>query len=192
MTPDWILVIEQVQQAYVREYAEFCRQQMQQVEGGSPEVAFELSENSTVLRRLYRVDFASNDNGTPRMIEMDHPAMVQIPAFETPADGIQVEINSFRWSGVVLRMEGASWDEATVLPWFDDWFGLESGREADAMPGEPGGMIHSAHIEGQDLNVDFGSAPADSLIQLIDIARQSGASSIEILDGLSLNEGAIE
>lgn len=187
MTTDWTETVSLVHDDYLRQYKRFCDDMMSIYQPGSPEVALQLSESARVFRRLVRVDFAGQENGEHKVIEMEHPP---IASAATGSEGslrnLRVVVNPFCWSTAILELDSGEWSEAMLANWFDDWFGLESGREESAIPGRPGGMIHHLTIDRTRIHVDFGSAPSECFEQLIEIAAAAGRTQIRITDELSL------
>ena len=189
MTPDWIEIVQYLQHHYVVQYQEWVGEQALGVESSSPEVAFLLADDTPIIRHQYRVDFAINNTEGGEVHEFQPDRRLNFPTWTGQRGSAALVVEPFVWSAAVVSIEGAQWDEVSVTPWFDDWFGMSSGREAAAPPGGLGGMIHSAAIDGPDLYIDLGSAPAEALVQLVDIAARNGASRITVHNEFETQEG---
>ena len=190
MTPEWIIVIEQVQSHYVDQYANWVEAQLQREGPNSPEVAFQLQSESALFGNLARVDFVQNASGRSEVVPFWPDYALNFEPVSGQMGEAQIHIEPFVWSQAVITIEGARWEGVVLDPWFNDWFGLESGREAQAAPGQPGGMIHSVSISEDSLHVDFGSAPPECLIELVELAERGGASRLAISNDSAGEEAA--
>lgn len=102
--------------------------------------------------------------------------------------GVAVTTNQIRWDEVVVRVSQDPTQEPAFVDWVTDWIDLRDRRS----PGADGlsGVIHSVippvaprrfvRTRAVDITIDFGSAPADALWDLLDRFVELGEPRVQI------------
>lgn len=120
-------------------------------------------------------------DGATRVLEprLDPREDVQGRAFELGS--VTLEIHPFTWCAVQVAFDRQLSDESLIGDFLDKWLDLE---DTAYNRGEPlSDAIHSAtQIETDGtfwfLTIDFGTASADALLDLLDILVNDGASRV--------------
>lgn len=169
--------IAQVRDHYVEQFSRFTDEQRTRFVKGAAEVKIRLAESSGIYGRLYCVDFVGTDDGH-QIIELAPEDVLQ---FE-PIDGLfgdaALSIPHLRWDDVLLRHDLEEYPEEQLDRWFRHWFDPDDVRHAEeAGIGE---VIHSLLVEPGCLSIDFGTAPAEALWELLELVEAADASTITI------------
>lgn len=178
MVTDWVQLANGVRSHYVERYRDWVAGMADKAGRGGPEVALQLSENAKVARQLYRVDYMANAEGKSKVVEFQFDQFLDFERTESSVESTALTLSPFNWERAIVTLEGAVWPKEPLLDWFDDWFGLTSGREDQAEPGQLGGLIHSLSIAEARIEVDLGSAPVEAFEQLLKLAASTTASRI--------------
>lgn len=123
--------------------------------------------------RYLRVDAATlHENGSPKIFQFDLGEGAKFePVGASIGDGV-LEVYPFRWDSVQFLFDRPSPNLQQLEGWLTRWLDVE-----DAQPhAEDGlsGAIHScSQIENSNgwwyLTIDFGTAPADTLLEFIEL-----------------------
>jgi hypothetical protein len=150
------------------------------------EVMFELQRQESLPYRLFRADMAATVSGEAKLQEVNPSTHLNFESFKLGIGvGLVAAIHPVVWNDVGIktnvRLPGAS-----IEAWAMQWLDMDDHHAQD----ENGlqGVIHSISRddtgdEGTELIVDFGSAPAEALNDLIDVLRTCGVSYITIHSG---------
>lgn len=134
--------------------------------------------------RYFRADvLGETPDGATRVLELwlDPREDAQGRAFDLGP--VTLEIHPFTWCGVQVGFDRQLSDESLIGDFLDKWLDLE---DTAYNRGEPlSGAIHSAtQIETDGtfwfLTIDFGTASADALLDLLDILVNDGASRVVV------------
>lgn len=175
-------LIKEVRDHFLDQFRDFIRQERQSCSKGGPEVKLQLSQTSGIYRHLYCADFIRNDD-QPNVIEFIPEYQLEFAPVTGKFGNIVIEIIAFRWDRVKITHTLPDLDHAHIDAWFDDWFDPDD-RKYD-QNSEFSHTIHSVTIEGQEICVDFGSAPVDAFWSLMGILEKSGAPQIKIIGDAS-------
>ena len=69
--------------------------------------------------------------------------------------------------------------ETALEAWFERWFDVENERREDDET-FPADQLHSAAMKPGSVAVDFGTAPAAALLELVSLLEAQGARSVQI------------
>lgn len=182
-------IIARIRDVYVSAFAQAVRQQRQR--GGSllVEACFNDEATSTPTADPFhlpmRQDLVPVKNGNAEAIMV---VRGPLPQFEQVAleydDGFQVGVGPFTWDEcrVVAVGVGSGADLTPVVEWFADWAGLGDEREPDAKTGLMFVAHHADLVTADEdliaLDVDFGTAPAGALEELIGVLKEMGATHV--------------
>jgi len=180
MITDWVQFANGVRSHYLEHYRDWVAVMADKAGRGGPEVALQLSENAKVARQLYRVDYMANAEGKPNVVEFQFDQFLDFEPAESSVGSTALTLRPFKWENAGVTLDGAIWPEQPLMDWFDDWFGLTSGREDQAEPGQLGGLIHSLSIAEARIEVDLGSAPVEAFEQLLKLAASTTTSRITV------------
>ena len=157
------------------------------------EVMFELKSLESLPFRLYRVDMAANIGGEAALREVDPSTHLSFEPFKLDAGrGLIAAVHPIVWNDISIKTDLRLPDEP-IEAWAMRWLDMDDHHAQD----ENGlqGVIHSVSRddtgeEGTALTVDFGSAPAEALKELIELLRTFGASYITLQSGRVLPNAA--
>lgn len=136
------------------------------------------------LRLPRRADLSLSEGGRMLFCRIEsRPGDPGNAAVVRTADGFSAEIHAFRWEAaevtVVASQAQPNWEP--VRRWFLEWF---QSRHTELAP-DLIGAVHSIDgprrmSEGWTLTVDFGSAPATCVTELVHALAETGADSMRI------------
>jgi len=168
-------LVPKVREHYVEHFRAFVAQQKSTGKSGAAEVKFALPADSPVFGHIHCADYVENDDGHLTVRWMQPDKRLAFPRFSELIDGASVDVVSMSWDDVVVSFDGAHPDYAT---WFDTWFDPnERDFREDA---EFTGKIHSLSVGESDVVVDFGTAPPEALIDLIDLIIAAGSKQLTL------------
>ena len=181
-------VISAEQQRYVSFYAEAKARLSASNEDVVGELLISINNDEIPYPYRYvRADLMSKDeNGQPAVSEVQ---LDTDPAFEARGYNFgtfQVEVHPFTWSSVQVVFEKAPRSVQQIEDWISRWLDIED-RGATSYEGL-GGAVHSfSQIETNGqwwfLTGDFGTAPADALVEFIELLASQGMSRIVLKAG---------
>jgi hypothetical protein len=130
-----------------------------------------------------RYDLVRRDTGTPSRI--DAAAQILLDPLRIALGGAVLSISAFSWDGLTLDVSGMSEADTKVLMrnWFLGWF-----DEDDANPQNGDGLYGVVHfisdpVQVEDalrFQIDLGSAPAESLSELLGHLLSQGATTLAL------------
>jgi len=182
MTGQLVTMIQPIREKHVQAFAAWLASMAENHPEGEPEYFFQLRSQTSLARKLYRVDYALSLGDQPEFREFRQEEMLGFTPVEGMVGGIHVALSPFRWDAVIIELEGSVWNDDAAIDWFNRWFGFDGEYPARSKGQGPAGWIHACAKVGEALHVDFGSAPAEAFGELIDIAGQTGASRVVIRD----------
>jgi hypothetical protein len=183
MSRDFLALIDRVRTPHVEAYARWLKEQVAANPLGAGEHLFEIQAETNFARKLCRVDFVLTSGDNAARKEFSTGKIVGFPPMEGEVDGVQVQLQPFRWDNVIVEIPDAIWDKDLTIAWFNKWFGFVNGSPVRSPKDKPGEHIHiCAWVEPGQLRLDLGSAPSLALLELIKVGQQSGASTVVIRD----------
>lgn len=174
-------LISQVREHYLEQFVGFIAKQRERWPNGHAEVKFELSGESELFRKLYCTDFAANDGHDAIVREMFPDRILTFEPFSFEVRSVPVSIERLVWDDVQLHHNAASLGLSALDRWFDCWFDIEDARLDPAS--EIAEIVHSLSIKGGRLDIDFGTATAEALWDILDLVAASGATTIQVTSG---------
>jgi hypothetical protein len=149
-----------------------------------PEVKVETTKEK--LRKPYRyyaLDIFCRRGDQSGPIEVNLTAASAFAPVSENWQGLDVTLHPFVWNGLELRLDGDLADDARLVAWMDRWMDL-----GDKKPKDENRLSQIVHNVTQPerkqvgwwFSVDFGSAPLDAFVELIDVVRASGAKKLEL------------
>lgn len=149
-----------------------------------PEVKVETTEEK--LRKPYRyytLDIFCRRGDKSGPIEVNIAAASAFAPVRESWQGLDVTLHPFVWNGLEFRLDGELADDAGLIAWMDKWMDI-----ADKKPKDENRLSQIVHNVtqpqrtqgGWSFSVDFGSAPLDALVELIEVVRASGAKKLEL------------
>lgn len=188
MTQELISVIEPIRKGYVDGFEAWLDGQARSFPEGSGERIYQIQAQTNFARKLCRVDFALAKGDNAERADYSPKSMLGFQPMEGEVDGVLVQLQPFRWDNAVVEISGAIWDQDRVIAWFNKWFGFNGNTPAVTPRNKPGGVIHiCALAEPGMLRIDFGSAPALAVAELLPIAAASGATQLSLRDSSQLS-----
>jgi len=181
--------VERLRNHYVDQFKEAAREMAAKDHPVAPEVRLELDGPSGLYENLYCVDFLAS-NPDPQFIEFGASYVLKFSPMVAETEGLIVSLTSTAWDEIRIRHDAdLSGFEDALKDWFDAWFDLEGERQYQ---GEEGldNVIHSFHLDGKLIHVDFGSAETKALWSLIALLKKAGAKTVWISSDRDDEEGA--
>ena len=182
MTDPLAPALEPIREKFVQAYAQWLPEMLKLFPQGVSEHPFAIRHDKSLIRNLYRIDFATQLQPKPEFREFRLSDMLAFRSWDGPIDGVHIHLHPFRWDAVVIQLQGAKWNVEAVTRWFDRWFGLMKDTPVVTPGIQTSGFIHAASLQDEILHLDLGTAPVEALIELIGIGRASGASAIALSD----------
>jgi hypothetical protein len=159
---------------YRAQFAAFLERQRKAAPRGESEAKLQMRDASPLFRGLHRADYLIS---SPRQIVFLKPdEAASFEPFSTQVGAMNVEVAEARWDQIVLVCSGGALEENDFLAWFARYFDKEDARRTDGFAN----AIHSAEIAPGRLSVDFGTAPADALIELLDLLAAKGFTRVRV------------
>jgi hypothetical protein len=149
-----------------------------------PEVKVETTkEKFRKPYRYYTLDIFCRRGDKSGPIEVNIAAASAFPRVRENWQGLDVTLHPFVWNGLEFRLDGDLADEARLLAWMDKWMDLPERKPKDE--NRLSQIVHNVTQpertqSGWSFSVDFGSAPLDAFVELIDVVRASGAKRLEL------------
>jgi len=137
------------------------------------------------LYRLYRMDLIwKNEQDQHRMNEFNLDPLPEMPAvLEGSVGNMSVVFYPVVWNAFEFRFPNIESDWAEFDRWYQKWLNLDDTnfRDSDGLSG----VVHHAarpQIEGEMLviPVDFGSAPVNAVIELLQVLATAGVQKVEV------------
>ena len=175
---DLITYLEDMQARHMDVYVASYEELVASHNAVFPEIIFEIS--GTTYRRLFATDFIVREPSGNQVVELGtHPHSISEPR-SFLHNGIRVSFEAVSWDAIQINAGPTKIEPDAFDRWFDYWLDLDASRKLpDAIFGD---VIHSVAISEAVYSVDFGSAPPDAFIELLDLFAASGATSLDIRD----------
>ena len=162
-------------------YLALFRQKIQHVQAtGQPLHIERLSciRRARLLNDQYRVDIAWGNPHCPSVLEvLQAPQTISVSTL-TELESEDVLLAPLSWNSISIEASCSSLEPADILPWFDRWMESDIIAENNL---EPAGRIHSVRIDNPaQITVDFGSAPVDALLGLLEILQSDDDSPLRV------------
>lgn len=180
--PALVSALAPVRDKFVQQYDAWIAQMRKEHPSGAPELAVKLGPHTGLVRQLYRVDYAIGLGTPPEFREMQLVSNLAFAPWSGQVGSLMLNLNPFRWNGVVVDLETMNWNEDLLLPWFDKWFGIINEELRAPEAERSSGLLHAVTLDGSRVHVDLGSAPADAIAELIALAQQHGAAQATVKD----------
>lgn len=166
-----------VRDHYVEQFRAFADEQRTRFARGGGEIKMRLSEASGIYGQLYCVDFIGTDDGH-QIVELAPDSFLQFERIDGMFCEAALTILHLRWDDVVIRHDLEDYPEVQLDRWFRHWFDPDDERHVEGA--EFSEAIHSLLVEPGRLSVDFGTAPAEALWELLELLEAADATTIAI------------
>lgn|SRR5690242_17469402 len=169
---------------YMTAYRQALSKAAQGHDSALPEVKVEATEEK--LRKPYRyytLDIFCKRADKSGPIEVNLASADAMTPVRENWQGLDVTLHPFVWNGLEFRLDGDLADDARLVAWMDKWMDI-----AEKKPRDANRLSQIAHNvtqpekrkAGWTFSVDFGSAPLDAFVELIDVVRATGAKRLEL------------
>lgn len=156
------------------QFAAFAEECTDRDPDGHLEMPVELAEGSRCLERFFRADFV----GAEGMREMRPREVLAPNGHHGRIGGVGVRLDDLVWDDVVLAHDGAEIGPDAIQTWFLDW--CDPDQTARPASGPFSGKAHSVILDRDEIWVDLGTAPADALIELLEVVSRAGAREVRV------------
>jgi len=133
--------------------------------------------------RYYTVDIFCRRGDKSRPVEVNLASARQRAPVSENWQGLDVTLHPFVWNGLEFRLDADLADDAPLVAWMDRWMDIAEKKPKDK--NRLSQIVHNVTQPartraGWSFSVDFGSAPLDAFVELIDVVRASGAKHLEL------------
>ena len=169
MTDPLAPAIEPIREKFVQAYAQWLPEMLKLFPQGVSEHPFAIRHDKSLIRNLYRIDFATQLQPKPEFREFRLSDMLAFRSWDGPIDGVHIHLHPFRWDAVVIQLQGAKWNVEAVTRWFDRWFGLMKDTPVVTPGIQTSGFIHAASLQDQseralEIEPDISAASGDEAV----------------------------
>jgi hypothetical protein len=171
-------------EGYLTAYRQAVSEALRGHDTAVPEVKVEATEEK--LRKPYRyytLDIFCRRGEKSCPIEVNLASANAMTPVRENWQGLDVTLHPFVWNGLEFRLDGDLADDARLVAWMGKWMDI-----AEKKPKDANRLSQIAHNvtqpekkrAGWSFSVDFGSAPLDAFVELIEVVRASGAKRLEL------------
>lgn len=169
-------LIAMVREHYLEQFTAFVTSQKQSCEQGASEVKLLLSDESSIFRHLYCVDFIQNDSEA-NVIEFAPENVLTFEPMSGSFGTAALVIEHLRWDDIVVHHD-AQEPAPGLADWFEKWFDPDDERYVEG--GEFGNVIHSLLVQQGIVSADLGSADPEAFWDLLDLLEVAGARNLRV------------
>jgi len=169
-------LIAKVREHYLEQFTAFVTSQRKACDQGASEVKLRLSDQSSIFRHLYCVDFIQNVSEA-KVIEFAPENVLTFEPLSGSFGAAALVIEQLRWDDIVVYHD-AQEPAPGLADWFEKWFDPDDKRYVEG--GTFGNVIHSLSVEQGIVSVDLGSAEPDAFWDLLDILEVAGARKLRV------------
>ena len=171
-----IALLEMLRSNYVQQYESTYRSQVEQNEEVYPEIAFEISGG--VYKSLFVADFIGKNGNNNSVIEVGTTDAAYGGDQSFEYNGLSIEFGHVSWDAMRLELDPMPQNIAGFERWFDRWIDLDGAYRIEGA--FLSHVIHSVSIRDDSLGIDFGTAPRDAFVQLLDLFKANRVETIRI------------
>jgi hypothetical protein len=176
---DILALLEALRTDYVKEFEAAFYQQFEINEQVFPEIAFEISKGPN--KHLFVVDLLGKNREVQSAIKVGISKAAYGGETSIKYKEPTLEFGHVAWEAMRSSIQPAPDEPVGFEQWFDKWIDLKGARHINGQV--LSNFIHSARVENGLVEVDFGSAPANSAIELFDIFEMNNVRSVLITSG---------
>jgi hypothetical protein len=178
-----INVLSQVRERYLECYVVSLDAYRTTHAPSAPEILLELDREGPLAYKFYRVDMGSNASGEFDVQEVNPETHLDFEPIHEKINSVDISLAPIAWNGVELVARLKEFEPGLVEGWTLKWLDVEDLHIQDRHGLQS--VIHSVvkpELEGNalHLSIDFGSAPIDSLKELLAILEGMGAAQVHI------------
>ena len=171
-------------EVYLSAYRQALSKAAQAHDAALPEVKVEATEEK--LRKPYRyytLDIFCRRGEKTCPVEVNLASADAMAPVRENWQGLDVTLHPFVWNGLEFRLDGDFADDAALVAWMDKWMDIAEKKPKDG--NRLSQIVHNVTQPqrtqaGWSFSVDFGSAPLDAFVELIDVVRASGAKKLKL------------
>jgi hypothetical protein len=177
-------LLEKIREPYVRVLAESVRQQPAHIEPAYRQASGALATEG-LLELPCRADFISTEKEAPEPFTVDSKTQLQFEPVSFIIGNTSIKLSPFGWDWVRIGILGLKNESAlsVLKSWFLHWFDEEdqNGENEEGLFGVMHFMSEPEVLEEEiRVTVDLGSAPAESVEDLMFRASDAGAKELYV------------
>lgn len=169
--------ISRARDHYVEQFRAFADEQRRNCSQGASELKLQLSETSKLFQRLFCADFITND-GEYKLIELQPASILTFDPISASLGVAALSIEHLRWDDMMIHHDLAVLPSDDVTAWFRRWFDPDDERQLQ--DAELSNVIHSLVVQDGLLSIDFGTAPPEAFLEMLELLENAGATTIRI------------
>jgi hypothetical protein len=174
-----LALLEMMRSDYLLEYTSAYHDQLLINEEVFPEIALELS--GTVYKKLFVIDLLGKNGDANTAIEVGTSDNVYSGAVSLSYKGLSASFDHVSWDSMRFQVFPEPNSLEGFEGWFDKWMDIDATRHKD---GEIYGQtIHSSTLDARGVEVDFGSATTEAVIELFELFIANGVESVNVTSG---------
>jgi len=150
------------------------------------EIGIELNDSSLPeANRICKIDILVQDGQSSGAVVVTLNNWNQFEPVVDLSDGFEVELNPGKWDNLHFECNSDLSLTPGIADWFYRWLDLDekSGRPKDKYGiGQCVHTLWGPYSKGIEswIGVDFGSAPAEAALELLEILREDGATRVRV------------
>lgn len=162
---------------YLSQYRSFIDNQRKAGRAGEPEVMLE-TDDDTLFDRLLVADYLIT-NDEPHVVRFQPGRQLEFAPQVVTINGMTVSIERLRWDEVVVVSDAPLPSKEALQVWFEEW--TEARDNADDHHEPLANVMHSVRMVDEQIQLDLGSAPPQSLFDLFLLLNESGAKAVRLI-----------
>lgn len=170
-------LLEDMRSRYLAVYQATYLEQLKVQEQVTPEVGLEIS--GEVFEGLFVADFVGVTEGEASVIEVGESLAAMGGQFLGEYRGVTYSFKEVSWDAMLFELAPPPKELVGVRGWFNKWMVLEGQTFLEDQNYSE--TIHSMWMDGNQVGVDFGSAPVEAIQGLFDVFAESGVSSVTVV-----------
>jgi hypothetical protein len=170
MGKDFEELVVRVRDHYLKQFWEFADEQKGQCTVGTAELKIEINGPSKFYKRVYCVDYATND-GEIRVVELSAGKFLLFDPNTFDCGRATLLVDHLRWDDVVIEHDLPDLPADAVETWFERWFGPDDQQT---------NIIHSLLLRPGEVSIDMGTGPPEALYDMLALLEQAGARTMRI------------
>ncbi|MGH1466414.1 MAG: hypothetical protein ACRBBQ_13745 [Cognatishimia sp.] len=176
---DILALLEALRTDYLQEFEAAYYQQIEVNEQVFPEIALEISGG--LYKRLFVVDLIGRNGEANSAIEVGISKAVYGGEVSFHYRDLTIEFGRVSWDSMRFVIQPAHEELVGFEQWFDKWIDLDGTRHVDDQI--LSNVIHSSRLENGLVEVDFGSAPTNSAVELFDLFNMNEVKTVLVSSG---------
>jgi hypothetical protein len=184
---DFIQILEQQRETYINQLKAYYETKNE----GAKELLIKVNQgDEPIFFDLIRIDHATNIDNIFSPEDLNPQYLINHATVRFNYGNLDIELSPFFWDNCKLIINSSQFDLNKLISWAENWIDAED----QSIINQEGlyGVIHkisNIYKEGNiiEFMVDLGTAPTESLIELIKILEATNIRNLKILNSFELS-----